>query len=124
MGQSSPLKSVNGRSGWWIWIQLVVVSSGMFLVALDVTVNVSLPAISDYFTAEPRIVYLMITFYLGTTIGLQLGMGGAGDTFGLRRIFLVGLVAYTVAMVAISFSPTINSVIGFRVVQALSLIHI
>ena len=118
MGQSSPLKSVNGRSGWWIWIQLVVVSSGMFLVALDVTVNVSLPAISDYFTAEPRIVYLMITFYLGTTIGLQLGMGGAGDTFGLRRIFLVGLVAYTVAMVAISFSPTINSVIGFRVVQA------
>ena len=95
MGQSSPLKSVNGRSGWWIWIQLVVVSSGMFLVALDVTVNVSLPAISDYFTAEPRIVYLMITFYLGTTIGLQLGMGGAGDTFGLRRIFLVGLVAYT-----------------------------
>ena len=118
MGQPSPLKSVNGRSGWWIWIQLVVVSSGMFLVALDVTVNVSLPAISNYFTAEPRIVYLMITFYLGTTIGLQLGMGGAGDTFGLRRIFLVGLVAYTVAMVAISFSPTINSVIGFRVVQA------
>ena len=118
MDQPSPLKSVNGRSGWWIWIQLVVVSSGMFLVALDVTVNVSLPAISNYFTAEPRIVYLMITFYLGTTIGLQLGMGGAGDTFGLRRIFLVGLVAYTVAMVAISFSPTINSVIGFRVVQA------
>ena len=118
MDQPSPLKSVNGRSGWWIWIQLVVVSSGMFLVALDVTVNVSLPAISDYFTAEPRIVYLMITFYLGTTIGLQLGMGGAGDTFGLRRIFLVGLVVYTVAMVAISFSPTIKSVIGFRVVQA------
>ncbi|SVA19094.1 uncharacterized protein METZ01_LOCUS71948, partial [marine metagenome] len=119
MRQLSGSKSVDNSVGWRLWAQLVVVSSGVFLVALDVTVNVSLPAISDYFSAEPRIVYLMITFYLGTTIGLQLGIGGAGDTFGLRRIFLIGLFVYTVAMVAISLSPTINTVIGFRVLQAL-----
>ena len=117
--QLSGSESVEDRIGWRLWAQLVVVSSGVFLVALDVTVNVSLPAISDYFSAEPRIVYLMITFYLGTTIGLQLGIGGAGDSFGLRRIFLIGLVVYTAAMVAISLSPTINAVIGFRVLQAL-----
>ena len=112
--QLSGSESVEDRIGWRLWAQLVVVSSGVFLVALDVTVNVSLPAISDYFSAEPRIVYLMITFYLGTTIGLQLGIGGAGDSFGLRRIFLIGLVVYTAAMVAVSYThltlPTICSV--------------
>ncbi|MEC8891107.1 MAG: MFS transporter, partial [Chloroflexota bacterium] len=100
------------------WIQLVVISSGVFLSSLDVTVNVALPIISDYFDAEPRTVYLMITFYLGTGVALQLGVGRAGDLFGLRNIFLVGLVSYTIAMIAIGLSPTIESVIVFRILQA------
>ena len=100
------------------WVQLVVISSGVFLSSLDVTVNVALPLISDYFDAEPRTVYLMITFYLGTGVALQLGVGRAGDLFGLRNVFLVGLVSYTTAMIAIGLSPTIESVILFRILQA------
>ena len=100
------------------WVQLVVISSGVFLSTLDVTVNVALPRISDYFDSEPRIVYLMITFYLGTGVALQLGVGRAGDLFGLRNVFLVGLVSYTTAMIAIGLSPTIESVILFRILQA------
>jgi len=70
------------------WLQLVIVGLGVFLSSLDVTVNVALPVISKYFVSEPRVVYLMITFYLGTTVGLQIGVGSAGDYFGLRRVFL------------------------------------
>ena len=100
------------------WLQLVIVGLGVFLSSLDVTVNVALPAISRYFLAEPRVVYLMITFYLGTTVGLQMGVGSAGDHFGLRRVFFVGLFAYTIAMIAIGVSPTIEWVIGWRILQA------
>ncbi len=100
------------------WLQLVIVGLAVFLSSLDVTVNVALPAISQHFVSEPRVVYLMITFYLGTTVGLQMGVGSAGDHFGLRRVFFVGLFAYTIAMVAIGLSPTIEWVIGFRILQA------
>ena len=103
---------------WVQWVQLLVVASGVFLSSLDVSVNVALPRISDYFYASPTTTYLMIIFYLGTTAGLQLTMGRAGDVFGLRKIFILGLVTYSVAMIAIGFSPNIQSVVGFRVLQA------
>ena len=103
---------------WVQWVQLLVVASGVFLSSLDVSVNVALPRISDYFYASPTTTYLMIIFYLGTTVGLQLTMGRAGDVFGLRKIFILGLVTYSLAMIAIGFSPNIQSVVGFRVLQA------
>ena len=103
---------------WVQWVQLLVVASGVFLSSLDVSVNVALPRISDYFYASPTTTYLMIIFYLGTTVGLQLTMGRAGDVFGLRKIFILGLVTYSLAMIAIGWSPNIQSVVGFRVLQA------
>jgi len=103
---------------WVQWVQLLVVASGVFLSSLDVSVNVALPRISDYFYASPTTTYLMIIFYLGTTAGLQLTMGRAGDVFGLRKIFILGLVTYSLAMIAIGWSPNIQSVVGFRVLQA------
>ena len=103
---------------WVQWVQLLVVASGVFLSSLDVSVNVALPRISDYFYASPTTTYLMIIFYLGTTAGLQLTMGRAGDVFGLRKIFILGLVTYSLAMITIGFSPNIQSVVGFRVLQA------
>ena len=108
----------DGYLTWVQWVQLMVVASGVFLSSLDVSVNVALPRISDYFYASPTTTYLMIIFYLGTTVSLQLTMGRAGDVFGLRKIFSLGLVTYSLAMIAIGFSPNIQSVVGFRVLQA------
>ena len=100
------------------WIQLILVGSGMFLSALDISVNVALPNISEFFTVSPNITYFMIIFYLGTTVALQLPMGSAGDAFGLKNVFIFGLIVYTIAMVSIGLSPTINTVLGFRILQA------
>ena len=114
-----PVDSISEGSLTWVqWVQLLVVASGVFLSSLDVSVNVALPRISDYFYSSPTTTYLMIIFYLGTTVGLQLTMGRAGDVFGLRKIFILGLVTYSLAMIAIGWSPNIQSVVGFRVLQA------
>ncbi|HJO59791.1 MAG TPA: MFS transporter, partial [SAR202 cluster bacterium] len=119
MGNKKNVDSIPDVSLTWVqWVQLLVVASGVFLSSLDVSVNVALPRISDYFYASPTTTYLMIIFYLGTTAGLQLTMGRAGDVFGLRKIFILGLVTYSLAMIAIGFSPNIQSVVGFRVLQA------
>jgi len=99
-------------------LQIIVVSLGVFLSSLDVSLNVALPDISEHFGSAPETTYLMIIFYLGTTVGLQLCMGRAGDIYGLRKIFLMGLIAYTLSMIAIGIAQSIELAIGFRVLQA------
>ena len=112
-------KTNSSNSFTWVqWGQLFIVASGVFLSALDISVNVALPKISEFFTTSPKITYLMIIFYLGTTVALQLPMGSAGDTFGLKKVFILGLIVYTIAMISIGLSPTINTVLGFRILQA------
>ena len=99
-------------------MQILIVSSGVFLSALDVSVNVALPKISSYFNSPPNVVYLMIVFYLSTTVALQLPLGKAGDIIGLRKVFVFGLLAYTLSMIAIGLAPSIGTVIIFRSFQA------
>ena len=99
-------------------LQIIVVSLGVFLSSLDVSLNVALPEISDHFGSSPETTYLMIIFYLGTTVGLQLSIGRAGDIYGLRKMFLLGLITYSLAMIAIGLSQSIEFAIAFRVLQA------
>ena len=99
-------------------LQIIVVSLGVFLSSLDVSLNVALPEISDHFGSSPETTYLMIIFYLGTTVGLQLSIGRAGAIYGLRKMFLLGLITYSLAMIAIGLSQSIEFAIAFRVLQA------
>ena len=60
------------------WVGLVVAASGVFLTALDITVNVALPDITDSFGADPVTIQWIIIFYVGGSTGMQLGLGGRG----------------------------------------------
>jgi MFS family permease len=101
------------------WVILFIISAGVFLANLDVTVNVALPELSRYFQADPGIVYLIIVAYVGTSVALQISIGKAGDVYGLRGIYLFGLCSYSISMVCISLSQDIFSVIALRVIQAI-----
>ena len=93
-------------------------SAGMFLTSLDITVNVALPDITRSFDTDLQTVQWIIIFYVGTTTGLQLGLGSAADVFGLKRVHLIGLATYTLAVLLISLAPSISVVFGLRVLQA------
>ena len=90
----------------------------MFLTALDITVNVALPDITDSFGTDAVTIQWIIIFYVGSSTGMQLGLGGAADAFGLKRMFLVGLVSYTAAVLAIGLSDDLALVFGLRVFQS------
>ncbi len=80
----------------------------------------SLPAISDYFNADQSLAKLTVTTYiLGFAIG-QLLMGPLCDSFGRRRILLIGLIAYTIASVLVVFSPDINFMLAMRLLQGIA----
>ncbi len=100
------------------WIGLVAAASGVFLTALDITVNVALPDITDSFGTDTVTIQWIIIFYVGSSTGMQLGLGGLADAFGLRRMFILGLVAYTVAVLVIGLVDNLSLVFGLRVFQA------
>ena len=97
---------------------MVAAASGVFLTALDITVNVALPDITDSFDTDPVTIQWIIIFYVGGSTGMQLGLGGAADAFGLKRMFMAGLVSYMVAVLAIGLSDSLALVFSLRVFQA------
>ena len=101
-----------------MWAGLVAAALGIFLTALDVTVNVALPNITEDLNTDLETVQWIIIFYVGGTTGMQLGLGGAVDMYGLKRFFVVGLLAYMLAVFLIGVAPGFGYVLGLRVFQA------
>ncbi len=90
----------------------------MFLTSLDITVNVALPNITDSFGTDAVTIQWIIILYVGSSTAMHLGLGGAADAFGLKRMFVIGLIAYTIAVFAIGFAQSLGLVFGLRVFQA------
>jgi EmrB/QacA subfamily drug resistance transporter len=100
------------------WLGLVAASLGMFLTALDITVNVALPDITRRLGTDSHTIQWIIIFYVGSSTGLQLGLGNAADRYGLKRFYLIGLGVYTLAVLLIGMAPVLSMVFALRVLQA------
>ena len=80
------------------WIVLVLVCLAQFMVILDATiVNVALPSIqADLEMTEANLQWVVNAYALMFGGFLLLG-GRAGDLAGRKKVFLIGLVVFTVA---------------------------
>ena len=90
----------------------------MMLASLDFSVNVALPALRDAFGVDLAAVQWVIVVFIATRAGLALGAGAFADRFGLRAVYLFGTAVYLASMVCLSLSPTLEAMVGFRIVQA------
>src|SRR3954452_4255667 len=83
------------------WLAVVVVCLGVVMVVLDATiVNVALPSIrADLGFTEATLVWVF-NAYLLTCGGFLLLGGRLGDLYGHRRVFMVGIVLFTLASLA------------------------
>jgi EmrB/QacA subfamily drug resistance transporter len=80
-------------------------------------VNVALPALAHQLHAEPTELPWAISAYLLPLGTLILLGGGLGDHFGRRRIFLLGLILFTVASVLCAAAPTFAWLLAGRGAQ-------
>jgi len=107
------LSSVNQR--WWV---MANVSVGTYMATLDASaVNLSLPTIIQSLNTNLGAVAWVVMTYLAVITGCLLLMGRMADLFGQRRIYLFGLLTFTIGSAFCSFSPTIYFLIGARVLQ-------
>ena len=100
------------------WIALVVLCLGFLMIILDQTiVNVALPSIQHDLHFSQSGLAWVINAYLIAFGGLLLLVGRLGDLVGRRRIFLSGLVLFTLASLVCGVSDSQAMLVGARFVQ-------
>src|SRR4051794_30608399 len=102
------------------WLILAIVGAAFFMTVLDVAiVNVAIPSIqTDLNVTETTVQWVLIAYAI--TFGGFLLLGGRmADLLGRKRIFLVGLVLFTVASLLCGLANDISILIGARAVQGI-----
>ncbi len=102
------------------WIALAVIVAAQFMVVLDVAiVNVALPSIKTdlHFTQES--LQWVITAYSILFGGVLLLGGRLADLLGRRRLFMAGLLLFTVSSLLDGLAWSEGSLIAFRALQGL-----
>lgn len=99
---------------------LFVVCTAHFLMPFMMSaVGVALPAIGREFSASALQLGLVETAYVLSASIFLLAMGRLGDIHGRRRVFLGGIVTFTLAGGLLSQSWSIESLIGLRLLQGM-----
>ena len=97
---------------------LAAVSVGLFMIMLDNTVvNVALPSIQRDLDADLSELQWIVTGYALTFASLMLVGGKAADAYGRRRIFVLGIVVFTIASLLCGLATSSEMLIGARVLQ-------
>ena len=100
------------------WLVLVILCLGFFMILLDTTiVNIAIPAISDKLHASLSDILWVLNSYILVYAVLLIPAGRLGDLYGPKRLFMVGLVVFTLASAACGFAQNPTQLILFRVVQ-------
>ena len=87
------------------WVALAVVCLGVLMVVLDMTiVNVALPSIRAELGFSETTLVWVVNAYLLTCGGFLLLGGRLGDLYGHRRVFMIGIVLFSVASLACGLS--------------------
>lgn len=100
------------------WTALVLLCLGDLMIVLDSTiVNVALPSIGADLGFSSTSLVWVVNAYLLTFGGFMLLGGRLGDLFGHRRLFLIGIAAFTAASAACGLAPSQEFLIVARAAQ-------
>jgi EmrB/QacA subfamily drug resistance transporter len=100
---------------------LFVLMIGVFVTVLDFfIVNVAIPSIQQDLGAGPSTIQFIVAGYaIAYAGGLVIG-GRLGDIYGRRRLYVIGIVLFTLASLACGLAPTGGALVAARIVQGLA----
>src|ERR1700710_398634 len=115
---ASTSRSMSLSPSRWAALALIVVAQ--FMVVLDVSVvNVALGAIKADLGFSESGLQWVITAYAIVFGGFLLLGGRLGDLFGRRRLFMIGLLVFSLGSALSGFAWSSGSLIAFRGLQGL-----
>ena len=87
---------------------------------MDATiVNVAIPAIRRDFGASASQMQWVIDIYTLVLASLLMLSGAAGDRFGRRRVFQIGLTVFAAGSLLCSLAPGVDALIAARLIQGI-----
>ncbi len=102
---------------WWA---LALLCGAFYMVILDAAiVTVALPSIEEDLGFTAQGLQWVVSAYALTFAGLLLLGGRAADLLGRRRVFMVGIVLFTVASLLCGLAWSDESLIGARALQGI-----
>lgn len=103
------------RAARWVLLATVL---GTGMAFLDATVvNVALPAIGEDLGANLAGLQWTVNAYTLTLASFILLGGSAGDRFGRRRVFLLGVVWFAAASLLCGLAPDVKTLVAARALQ-------
>jgi EmrB/QacA subfamily drug resistance transporter len=103
-----------GRPG----LRLALILTASFMVMLDFTiVNIALPSIERELSLSTPVVQWVVTGYAIAFAGLLILGGRAADLLGRRRMFVAGLLVFSLASLAGGLAGDAALLIASRIVQ-------
>src|SRR5438477_12226105 len=102
------------------WLALAVIVAAQFMVVLDVAiVNVALPSIKTDLHFNQENLQWVITAYSILFGGVLLLGGRLADLLGRRRLFVAGILLFTVSSLLDGLAWSEATLITFRALQGL-----
>src|ERR671939_541791 len=102
------------------WATLAIVCLAQLMIVLDVTiVNVALPAIQRDLHFSQANLTGVVNAFLVTFGSLLLLAGRLGDLAGRKRVFLAGIVTFTLASLLCGLAPSGGVLVGARFLQGI-----
>ncbi len=112
---AAPALRLSTARGRWV-VAATVLGSGM--AALDATVvGIALPAIGRDFHAGIAGLQWVVNAYTLTLAGLLLLGGTLGDSYGRRKVFVIGIVWFALASLLCGVAPNVEVLIAARALQ-------
>ena len=109
----------HGLSASRRWLLLLMVSLGLLLVTVDITILLTaLPVLTHDLHASATEGLWIVNAHPLFSTGLLLGAGTLGDRIGHRRTFLAGLLIFGLASLLAAFSGSVGMLVAARILQA------
>jgi len=109
-------------SKWWV---MLGVGLGVLMFTLDTSiVNIALPTLIQVFQTTFATIQWVVLSYLLVITALVLGAARLGDMIGKKRLYLGGLIVFTISSLLCGLSPGVGWLIGFRALQGVGAVMI
>lgn len=99
---------------------LFSIAFASFMVNVDTyIVNISLPVIAKFFNVGTGNIAWVVLSYQLTVTSLLLVFGRLGDKIGLKKVFILGFVLFTISSAMCGYSPSLLFLIISRAIQGI-----
>lgn len=105
-----------GRRGW----ALAAIFTAVAMASLDTAIaNIALPAIAADLKVSPADVVWVVNVYQIALVATLLPFGALGEIVGHQRIYLGGLLLFTLASLGCAYADSLPSLLVWRALQGL-----